>query len=364
MTPIAAAAPVLPAVDLTVAELAALAGGEAQGDASMRVAGAAGLSEAGPADVSFLGNPKYAEAAAASNAGCVFLPRQGAEKLTTRTKNRILVDDPQYAFSLVLQHIENKRPKAPPTLSPKAEIHFQAKMGPNVCVGPFTVIERGAAVAEGTTIGAQVFIGENVRIGRNCKIYPQVVIRENCVIGDRVIIHSGTVIGSDGYGFSTDRKTGQHRKIPQLGNVVVEDDVEIQAGVTIDRATIGSTVIGAGTKIDNQVQIGHNVQIGKGCLIVSQTGIAGSCDIGNGVILAGQAGIAGHLKIGDRAIVMAKTGVMGDVEAGKMMFGVPGRPHRETLKLQAYFGRLPELFDAIKEIKAKLGMDQKSRSEA
>lgn len=356
--------PALPAVDLTVGELAALAKGRADGDAAFKVAGANGLSEAGPSDVSFLGNPKYAADAAATKAGCVFLPVMGGEKIATPTKNRIYVEDPQYAFSLVLQHIEAKRPKVPVALSPKAEIHYQAKMGPNVTVGAFTVIERGAAVAEGTTVGPQCYIGENVKIGRGCKIYPQVVIRENCVIGDRVIIHSGTVIGSDGYGFSTDRKTGKHRKIPQLGNVVVGDDVEIQAGVTIDRATIGSTVIGAGTKIDNQVQIGHNVQVGKDCLFVSQVGIAGSCTIGDGVILAGQAGIAGHLKIGDRAIVMAKTGIMGDIEPGKMYFGVPGRPHRETLKLQAYFGRLPELFDALKEVKAKLGMDQKSRSEA
>lgn len=350
----------LPRIQKTVAELAELAGGRFEGDGAYVVRGASGLDEAGPEDVSFLGNPKYAQAASKSNAGALFLPASDAAELSTQSKNRIFVEDPQYAFSLVLRLIDEARPKPPAVISTKAELHHSVKTGPNVAVGAFSVIERGAAIAEGTTVGPQCYIGENVKIGRFCKIYPQVVIREGCVIGDRVIIHSGTVIGSDGYGFSTDRKTGKHRKIPQLGNVVVGDDVEIQANVAIDRAVIGSTTIGSGTKIDNLVQIGHNVQVGKDCLFVSQTGIAGSCVIGDRVILAGQAGLAGHLKIGEGAIVMAQAGIMADVEKGQIVFGSPARPRREAFKLQALYGRLPELFEAAK----KLGVLGKSRTEA
>jgi UDP-3-O-[3-hydroxymyristoyl] glucosamine N-acyltransferase len=347
------------AVRKTVGELAALVGGRAVGDESFMIEGAAGLGEAGPRDISFLGNPKYADAAMASKAGCLLLP-PAAEKVPGGPANRILVDDPQYAFSLVLKLVESQRPKAAARQDEKASVHFSAKLAAGVSVGPFAVVERDARVGENTSIGAQVYVGEGVTIGRDCKIYPQVVIREGCVIGDRVIIQPGTVIGGDGYGFSTDRKTGRHRKIPQLGNVVVGDDVEIQAGCTIDRATTGSTIIGAGTKIDNLVQIGHNCKTGKDCLLVSQTGIAGSSELGDRVITAGQAGIAGHLKIGDGAIIMAQAGIMSDIEPGKAVFGYPARPHREAFKLQALYGRLPELFDAVKQIKAKLGIKEEA----
>jgi UDP-3-O-[3-hydroxymyristoyl] glucosamine N-acyltransferase len=346
-------------VKKTVGELAALVGGRAVGDESFMIESAAGLSEAGPRDISFLGNAKYAAAALASKAGCLLLPAAAAAA-PGGPANRILVEDPQYAFSLVLQLIERQRSKPAARQDEKASVHFSAKIAAGVSIGAFTVVEKDAQVGENTWLAPQVYVGEGVKIGKDCKIYPQVVIREGCVIGDRVIIQPGTMIGGDGYGFSTDRKTGKHRKIPQLGNVVVEDDVEIQSGCTIDRGTIGPTVIGAGTKIDNQVQIAHNCKVGKDCLLVSQTGIAGSTELGNRVITAGQAGLAGHLKIGDGAIIMAKTGIMGDVEAGKMYFGVPGRPHRETLKLQAYFGRLPEIFAAVKEIKTKLGMKEEA----
>jgi UDP-3-O-[3-hydroxymyristoyl] glucosamine N-acyltransferase len=342
-------------VHKTVGELAALVGGRAVGDESYMIEGVTGLAEAGPRDVSFLGNPKYAALALESKAGCLFLPAM-AEKAPGGPRNRILVDDPQYAFSLVLRLVESRTPKPMPKLDEKAAIHYGAKLAHGVSVGAFTVVENGASIGEGTVVGPQVFIGENVRIGRDCKIHPRVVIREGCVLGDRVILQPGVVVGGDGYGFSPDRKTGKLRKIPQLGNVVLEDDVEVQANTTIDRGTTGSTLIAAGTKIDNLVQIGHNCRIGEDCLLVSQTGIAGSTTLGRGVITAGQAGLAGHIKIGDRAIISAQTGVMSDVEAGKTMFGSPARPYREAFKLQALVGRLPELFDAVKQIKAKLGI--------
>lgn len=349
----------LPGVDKTVRELAELCGGEAVGALELRVEGAAGLREAGPADISFLGNPKYGATAAASRAGCLLLPR-AAQGLAAIAPARIFVDDPQWAFAQVLALIESRRAKTPPALDPKADIHYKAVLGPNVSIGPFSVIERGVAVGEGTVIGPQCYVGENARVGRFCKIYPQVVIRENCVVGDRAIIHSGAVIGSDGFGFSTDPKTGKHRKIPQLGNVVIKDDVEIGSNVSIDRATVGSTEIGSNTKIDNLVQIAHNVKVGSGCFLVSQCGIAGSTELGNFVVLAGQVGLVGHIKIGDGVQIGAQSGIMSDVEKGTKMFGYPARPHREALKLQALYGRLPELFEAVKQISERLGLRAKA----
>lgn len=339
----------------TLAEISHLVGGSLQGDGAFVVDAAAGLKEAGERDISFLGNPKYAAAAAATRAGCLLLPPSNKD-LACAAKNRIYVEDPQYAFSQILILIAQQKPPRPPVIDERAAVHAAAKLGARVSVGAFSVVDSGAVVGDDTVIAPQCFIGENVRIGKNCVLHPQSVVRENCVLGDRVILQPGAVIGGDGYGFSTDRKTGKHRKIPQLGNVVLSDDVEIGANTTIDRATTGSTFVAAGTKIDNLVQLGHNVQVGKDCLIVSQVGVSGSTILGDRVILAGQAGLIGHLNIGDGAIVMAQAGVMGNVEKGAMLFGTPCRPHRETLKLQALFGRLPELFDSVKEIKKKLGL--------
>lgn len=353
-------------IDKSVRELAALTGGEAEGDLEHKITGAAELDVAGPEHASFLGNAKYGKVAAVSKTGCLFLPRAGRSLAAgVLCKNRVWVDDPQWAFAQVLQLIEAAESKpVPVVIHEKALIHYQAKLGPEVSVGAFTVIERGAGIAEGTIIGPQCYIGENVKIGRGCRLYPQVVVREGCVIGDRVTIHSGTVIGADGFGFTPDLKTGRHRKIPQIGNVVIKDDVEIGSNVTIDRATVDSTVVGAGTKIDNLVQVAHNVQIGQGCFIVSQVGIAGSTKVGDFVILAGQVGLAGHLKIGAGAQIGAQSGVMADVEKGTKMFGFPARAHREAFKLQALYGRLPELFEAVKAVQEKLGIKSKESTEA
>ncbi|MDD5655895.1 MAG: UDP-3-O-(3-hydroxymyristoyl)glucosamine N-acyltransferase [Elusimicrobia bacterium] len=338
------------ALPKSVAELARIVAGRAEGDTAASIRGVAALCEAGPEDVSFLGNMRYLDAAAATRAGCVILPAS-APKIPCPARARIFVDDPQYAFSLILSLVDSARPRPLPTVDAKASIHYQAKLAAGVGVGPFTVIERGAEIGTETTIGSQCHIGENARIGRRCTIYPQVTIRDHCVVGDRCILHPGVVIGADGYGFSTDRKTGQHRKIPQLGNVVVQDDVEIGANSTIDRGTVGSTVIGAGTKIDNLVQIGHNCRLGRGCLLVAQVGVAGSTTVGDFVVLGGQVGVAGHLRIGDRAQVAAQSGIMSDVEPGQILFGSPARPHREAFKLQALFGKLPEMHAALKALR-------------
>ena len=276
-------------VNKTTAEIARLVGGHLEGDASRMIKSVASLEQAGPDALSFLGNPKYADVARTSQAGCLLLPL-GVGEFPGLAPSKIYVEDPQYAFSQVLSEIESSFPKPPPLVDERAFVHYEARLGPEVSIGAFSVVERGAVVGERTIIASHCFIGSGARIGLNCHIYPNVVIRENCVVGDRAIIHSGTVIGSDGFGFSTDKKTGRHRKIPQLGNVVIGQDVEIGANVAVARATIGSTVIGDGTKTDNLVQISHNVQIGKNCLIVGQSGIAGSTKLGDRVIVAAQAG--------------------------------------------------------------------------
>lgn len=338
---------------LTVSQIASLVGGEALGVLDHPVTGVANLGDAGPSDAAFLENRKYTALAATAAAGCLFVAPDMRETAVA-AKGKVVVAEPRAAFALLVRMIhEHAKTKILPTHSQKASIHGQAALGPNVSVGDFTVIERGAAVGENTVIMPQVYIGVNAKVGRNCLIYPQVVIREDCVVGDGVIIHPGAVIGADGFGFLTDKKTGKHTKIPQIGNVVVEAGCEIGANVTIDRGAVGSTVIKSGTQIDNLVQIGHNVKLGRDCVVVSQTGVAGSTIVGNNVILAGQAGVAGHLSIGDGAIITAQTGVMSDVPPKAVLFGSPGRPHREAFKLQALLGRLPELFDKVKELEKK-----------
>ena len=339
---------------LTVAQIAGLVGGEALGELDHPVSGVANLGEAGPSDAVFLENRKYTALAATAPAGLLFTTAEFRDAVVA-AKGKVVVEEPRAAFAFLVRMIdEAARVKILATHSAKASIHGKAVLGPNVSVGDFTVIERGAAVGENTVVMPQVYIGVNAKVGRNCLIYPQVVIRDECVIGDNVVIHPGAVIGADGFGFLTDKTTGKHTKIPQIGNVVIGAGAEIGANVTIDRGAVGSTVISAGTQIDNLVQIGHNVRLGRDCVVVSQTGIAGSAIVGNNVVLAGQAGVAGHLTIGDGAIITAQTGVMSDVPAKSVLFGSPGRPHREAFKLQALFNRLPELFDTVKQIQKKL----------
>ncbi len=213
-------------------------------------------------------------------------------------------------------------------------------------------MEPSAKIGSGTIIYPGCYIGHNVRIGNDCLIYANVVLREDTQIGDRVIIQPGAVIGSDGYGFAA--LNGKHYKVPQIGNVVVEQDVEIGANVTIDRATTGETRIGEGTKIDNLVHIAHNVMIGRNCLIVAQVGISGSTKIGNSVTLAGQVGVTGHLTIGDNAVITAQSGVMSDVKPGEVLFGSPVRPMKQAMKLQAIYGKLDEIYETIKQVRKKL----------
>jgi UDP-3-O-[3-hydroxymyristoyl] glucosamine N-acyltransferase len=342
----------------TAAQIAGLVGGELQGEGGLMLSGIKCLPEAGPQDLSYLdlAHAKYLAAAAVTKAGCVLLPAAN-RRAACPARARIYVPDTQYALTLVLDLLASRKPAPRAGIAPSAQVHPEARLGAGVSVGPFTVVERGASIGDGASIGAQCYIGENARIGSACRLYPQVTVREDCVIADRCILHPGAVIGADGYGFHTDRKTGRHRKIPQLGNVVIQEEVEIGANTTVDRGKLPGdpTTIGAGTKIDNLVQIGHNCRIGRGCLIVAQVGIAGSTTVGDFAVLGGQVGIAGHLRIGDRVRIGAQSGIMADAAPGQVLFGTPARPHREAFKLQALYAKLPELHAAVRNLRRKFG---------
>ncbi|MFA5974777.1 MAG: UDP-3-O-(3-hydroxymyristoyl)glucosamine N-acyltransferase [Elusimicrobiota bacterium] len=339
---------------LQARDIAQAVGGELQGDENRFVEGAAGLEEAGEHQISFFHNLKYSDALNRTKAGVVVIPEKTNGLTLPEGKTWIRVSNPQGAFAQILGLLGKDRQRPPQGIHPQSSIDPKAQMGATVGVGAFVVIEAGAVIGSGTVLYPGCYIGANSHVGENCILYPNVTLREDVEVGSRVIIHVGAVLGADGYGFAT--QNGQHHKIPQIGRVVVEDDVEIGANVTIDRATTGETCVGAGTKIDNLVHIAHNVRIGRHCLIVAQVGISGSTRIGNNVTLAGQVGVAGHLTIGDGAVIAAQSGIMNNVKPGEVLFGSPARPHRQAMKLQAIYGKLPEIYDALKLLKRKFGL--------
>ena len=250
------------------------------------------------------------------------------------------------------QHLSGPPVRPPAGVHPSAVVAPDAVLGTGVSVGAHTVVEAGARIGDRTVLHPQVYVGSGAVIGPDALLYPQVVVRERCRVGARAILHSGAVIGSDGFGYATDQ--GVHHKIPQVGIVVLEEDVELGANVTVDRARFGQTVVGKGTKIDNLVQIGHNVTLGRGCLLVSQSGIAGSTRVGNHVVLAGQAGLIGHLDIADGAVITAQSGVTKDVPPGGMMSGSPASDRRTHLKELAALSKLPEALLEIRRLRKEL----------
>jgi UDP-3-O-[3-hydroxymyristoyl] glucosamine N-acyltransferase len=251
--------------------------------------------------------------------------------------------------SYLLKDAPDHRPRG---IHPTAVIAPGAKISRGVAVGAHTVIEDGVQIAEGSVLYANCYVGHGAHLGKDCLIYPSVVLREKVFLGNRVIIHSGTVVGSDGFGYVT--VDGKHTKIPQVGTVLIEDDVEIGANVTIDRARFDKTIIGEGTKIDNLVQIAHNVTIGKHCLIVAQSGIAGSTKLGDHVILAAQAGLVGHIEIGDGAIVTAQSGVSRSIKPGEQVFGSPAHPLKVAFRNNAHIQRLDKYVEMIKDLKKRI----------
>ena len=338
-------------MEATVEELAALVGGKVIGESggSVRITGAASVSDALEGDITFFGNPKYLPLLRTSRASCALVPEGFSETISAV---QIQVANPSLAFSQIVERFAPAPVEYPPGIHPSAVIAQGAQIGKNVSIQPHAVVEAGAVIGDGTFLGANTYIGHQARLGADCKIYPNVSIRERCVLGDRVIVHSGAVIGGDGFGF--EMSNGRYVKIPQIGIVQIDNDVEIGANTTIDRARFGRTWIGEGTKIDNLVQIAHNVVIGKHSVIVSQVGISGSSRIGNYATLAGQVGVVGHIEIGDQAVVAAKSGVSKSVPAKEMWWGYPAGPIQEQKERVAYISRLPKLIERVKRLEKQI----------
>lgn len=330
-------------------ELADLIGGRIAGDPEVEITGAAGIENAGEGDITFLHDINNIPAVSAS----ALIVK---EEISGLKASLLIAGNPHYAFARALE-VFYVKPYSPSGISDKALIGTNVRMGDNVSVHPNVYIGNDAELGSGVTLSSGVFLGEGSSVGEGSFIYPNVTIREKVKIGRRVIVHSGAVIGSDGFGYVPEK--GSHYKIPQVGGVIIEDDVEIGANACIDRGTVGNTVIGSGTKIDNLVQVAHNVKIGRNCIIVAQVGISGSVEIGNGAIIAGQVGIKDHVKIGAGAIVAAQAGVSGDLSGGQIYSGSPAIPHGISLRAQSIYSKLPEYIKRIREIEKKLGISRK-----
>lgn len=325
-------------------ELAAAIGGEVLGDAGLRIRGVNGLSEAAPGELSFYGNTKYRKQLETTRASAVLIsgdPPRRAGITWVRVAN------PHLAFARA-SALFHPRPTFTPGVRPGAHVHPGATIHAAATVMAGATVERGAQIASGAVLFPGVYVGEDARVGEGTLLYPNVVVRERCVVGARCILHAGAVIGADGFGFALDLEVPEHFKIPQAGIVRVEDDVEIGACTCVDRATLGETVIGRGTKIDNLVQVAHNVRIGPLSIVCAQAGISGSAEIGSGVVLAGQVGVVGHIRVGDMAKVGAQSGVAHDVPDGAIVSGSPAFEHREWLKASAV---LPQMATLLREVR-------------
>ncbi len=316
---------------MTVNELAKLIGAEVLGNGSTTLTSAATLEDAQPGQISFLANAKYAKQLETTKASAVIVHTK-VEPVPNVTLLRMA--DPYYGFMQAVVKLHGHR-KHPP-----AGVHADAHVDPTATIGAGSIIYPGA------------YVGPRAQVGRDCILYPNATIYDDSILGDRVIVHAGSVIGVDGYGYATHK--GEHHKIPQAGNVVIEDDVEIGANCSIERAALGSTVIGQGTKIDQLVVVGHGCKIGAHCLLVAQTGIAGSVTLGHHVTLAGQTGVAGHIKIGNNVIAAAKSGIISEVADGEMIMGIPAMPAKHGRRVYILFTQLPDLAERIKSLEQQV----------
>ncbi|HLO25737.1 MAG TPA: UDP-3-O-(3-hydroxymyristoyl)glucosamine N-acyltransferase [Geobacteraceae bacterium] len=334
-------------MEKSLSELAVYLDGRVIGAEDTRITGISGLDEAGEGDITFLGNVKYAQKVATTGASAVILP-PGVDPCG---KNAIEVANPYLAFAKVL-NLFHVHPPEPKGVMEGACIGKGVTMGTGVTVCPGAYVGDGARIGDRVTLFPGVVLYDGVVLGDDVTLHANVSVRERCRIGNRVIVHCGTVIGSDGFGYAPDGK-GWY-KIPQMGIVVIEDDVEIGANSTIDRAALEVTLIKRGTKIDNLVQVAHNCIIGENCMIASQAGISGSSKLGDHVTLAGQVGIVGHLKIGDNVLVGGKSGVTDNLPAGSLVSGIPAFPHRDWLRVSAIIPRLPELRKTVSTLEKKI----------
>jgi UDP-3-O-[3-hydroxymyristoyl] glucosamine N-acyltransferase len=344
-------------MSLTLSELAARLGAQVEGDGTVEITGINGIETAGPGDVSFLANQKYIPHLATTQATAIIVPPPSQsvryDPKTVRSGAALLIhENPYFAFlqALTLFH----PPPSPPApgIDPSAKIGHRVKLSDGVYVGPNCVVEDEVSLGEGTVILANSYVGAHSVLGEECTIGPTVTILHQVTIGNRVRIHPGSVIGADGFGYAPAH--GKHHKIPQVGGVTIHDDVEIGACCTVDRATMGQTVIGRGTKIDNLVQIAHNVQVGEDCIFVSQVGISGSTNIGNKVTLAGQVGVIGHIEIGDGATVAAQSGVAKSIPPGATQFGSPAVDFIRQKRIIATMLALPDHVKTIRKLEKRV----------
>ena len=332
----------------TLETLARAIDGVVVGDGSIEITGVAGIREAREGDLTFLANPRYESYVETTRASGIIV----AENHRAVDKALILNPNPYLAFLKAVRFFQGEPARPPAGIHPSAVTSPEVRIDPTASVGPNVTVESGASIGPRSIIMAGSYVGADCRVGADVTIYPNVTIRERCEIGDRAIIHSGTVVGSDGFGFVQDGVI--HRKLPQVGIVVVEEDVEIGSCVAIDRATTGVTRVGAGSKIDNLVQIAHNVQIGKNCLIVAQVGISGSTSLGDQVVLAGQVGVVGHIEIGSGVMVGAQSGISKSVKPGEKMFGSPAHPLALAKRIEASLRHLPELLQTVRRLERRI----------
>ncbi len=337
-------------------ELADLIGGTVSGDPDAEITGVSGIGDSKEGDITYLLDEKGLKEITTLSASALIVKR----KLKELPVNFLISDNPQFTFARALEVFYSKPFKAS-GVSEKAHIGRNVNMGHDVSIHPNALVSDNVSLGSRVTISSGTFIGEGTSIDDGSFIYPNTTIRENVRIGRNVIVHSGAVIGSDGYGYVPEK--GQHYKIPQVGGVIIEDNVEVGANVCIDRATVGNTTIGEGTKIDNLVQIAHNVRIGKNCLIVAQAGISGSVELGDWVIIAGQVGIRDHVKVGSKAIVAAQSGIGNNIPEGQVYSGSPAIPHSKFLRAQSLFMKLPEIVNRVRSLEKKILKEEQSDDE-
>jgi len=341
---------------LTLDELARRIGAEVRGDGSRRVRAVRPLEDAGAEDVAFYANPRYRKELQATRACAVILAEDAAGHAPAAA-SKLVASQPYVSFAKA-SAIFNPEDRPLAGIHPGASVGTGAEIDPTASIGPLCVVGRGARIGPRTILHPGARVLDEARVGSSCILHSGAVVRERCVLGDRVILQPNAVVGSDGFGFAFDIEGDDdgpmHRKVPQAGIARIEDDVELGACTCVDRATLGETVVGRGTKVDNLVQIAHNVRIGALSLVVAQVGISGSTEIGKGAILAGQAGIVGHLRIGDGARVGAQSGVAHDIPDGETYSGYPAMPHREWLRMSVSLPKVPELLRQVRKLEERV----------
>ncbi len=346
------------AAEVRANDIAEFIGGELSGDGTVLISGVAGLGEAEPGQIAFVESPKYREALKKTRASCVVAPFKAPETAIPV----ITCKNPSLAMTRIIYRFFPPADDHPRGQGQGVVKGDNVSLGRNVVLGSNTVLGDNVVIGDNTVIYPLVYIGANTVIGKDCIIYPHVSLREGVTVGSRVIIHSNSAIGNDGFGYAKD---GEHYvKIPQLGTVEIQDEVEIGAGVTIDRARFGKTLIGKGTKIDNLVQIAHNVVTGEHCVIVAQVGISGSVCLGKSVILGGQVGLADHIEVGDNVMVAAKGGITKSVPPRTIMSGIPARPHNITKRIVGHIDNLPKLVERVQRLEQMLNTKKTGTEES